>query len=88
MRLLFFLSLLIAFPTEASTHRSAAVKAEFQRSHPCPATGKTHGACSGWVKDHIQALDCGGADAAYNLQWQTVADGKAKDRVERIGCKK
>jgi hypothetical protein len=40
------------------------------------------------VKDHIKALDCGGADAVHNLQWQTVADAKLKDKWERKGCKK
>jgi hypothetical protein len=26
---------------------------------------------------------CGGADAPSNMQWQTVADAKAKDKTER-----
>jgi hypothetical protein len=33
--------------------------------------------------DHINPLECGGADAPFNMQWQTIADGKAKDRTER-----
>ena len=33
--------------------------------------------------DHVKALACGGADAPSNMQWQTVADGKAKDKWER-----
>jgi hypothetical protein len=37
------------------------------------------------VKDHIIPL-CGGADDPTNLQWQTVADAKAKDKWERRGC--
>lgn len=28
----------------------------------------------------------GGADAPLNMQWQTVAEAKAKDKVERFGC--
>ena len=38
--------------------------------------------------DHVQALACGGADAApANMQWQTLREAKAKDRWETIGCK-
>ena len=62
--------------------RSRAVLREFQRQHPCPSTHKTTGACPGWVKDHIVSLHCGGPDAVANLQWQTDADAKAKDRWE------
>lgn len=40
----------------------------------------------GYVIDHIVPLACGGADAPTNMQWQTVAEAKAKDRVERKGC--
>ena len=40
----------------------------------------------GYVIDHIVPLACGGTDAPGNLQWQTVAEGKAKDRTERVGC--
>jgi hypothetical protein len=41
------------------------------------------GACPGYVIDHINPLECGGADAPFNMQWQTIAEGKAKDRWER-----
>jgi hypothetical protein len=63
--------------------RSAAAKDAFKREHPCPANGNTHGRCPGYVIDHMNPLECGGADAPFNMQWQTVADGKAKDRTER-----
>jgi hypothetical protein len=62
--------------------RSAKAKDAFRKMHPCPATGKRYGACPGYVIDHIQALKHGGADAPYNMQWQTRADAKAKDRWE------
>lgn len=61
--------------------RSAAAKAEFERQ-----TGYPHGR-PGYVVDHIVPLACGGADVPSNMQWQTVADAKAKDATERIGCK-
>jgi hypothetical protein len=42
----------------------------------------------GYVIDHKVPLACGGADSPSNMQWQTVAEGKAKDKVERVGCGK
>lgn len=64
-------------------HRSAKVKHDFQWTHPCPANGNMTGACPGYVMDHIKPLATGGADAVENLQWQTTADAKAKDKWER-----
>lgn len=61
-------------------HRSAAAKHQFE-----VATGHPHG-WKGHVVDHRIPLACGGADAPANMQWQTVAAGKAKDKWERKGC--
>jgi len=36
----------------------------------------------GHVVDHIIPLKRGGLDEPNNMQWQTVTDAKAKDRVE------
>jgi hypothetical protein len=74
-------------PSINREHRSVAAKDSFKRQHPCPATGKSTGACPGYVIDHTRALACGGADAPSNMQWQTVAAGKAKDKWERNGCR-
>lgn len=49
-------------------------------------TGYPHGR-PGYVIDHITPLACGGADAPSNMQWQTIAAAKAKDKIERIGCR-
>jgi hypothetical protein len=62
--------------------RSAVAKAAFRRSHPCPSTGKTTGACPGYVVDHVKALKHGGSDSPDNMQWQTTAAAKAKDTWE------
>ena len=68
-------------------HRSRTARAEFERTHPCPSTGRGAGACPGYVVDHVKPLACGGADAPGNMQWQITADAKAKDKWERVGCK-
>lgn len=34
------------------------------------------------VVDHIKPLKRGGADRPWNMQWQTTAEAKAKDRLE------
>ena len=62
--------------------RSHNAKAEFKRLHPCPTTGKATGKCKGYVIDHIKPLKRGGKDRPDNLQWQTVAEAKAKDKWE------
>jgi hypothetical protein len=61
--------------------RSEAARSEFMRG-----TGYAHGR-PGYVVDHITPLACGGADAPSNMQWQTIAEAKAKDRTERAGCR-
>src|ERR1700746_1466908 len=71
---------LISAPLSAREHRSREVTWEFQRKHPCPSNGKTSGACPGYRKDHIKALACGGPDTLSNIQWQTIAAARAKDR--------
>ena len=73
-------------PATAKEQRSAAVKREFQLTHPWPVTGLTSGRCPGYVKDHIVPLSYGGPDAASNMQWQTTREARAKDRWETKGC--
>jgi len=82
------LAITLAFPgpLSAREYRSREVTREFQREHPCPSTGKTNGACPGYRNDHIVPLGCGGPDEVSNLQWQTVAAAKAKDRWEVRAC--
>lgn len=62
--------------------RSRAAKSAFEHQQPCPSTGKTSGGCRGYIVDHKRPLECGGADAPSNMQWQTVAAAKAKDKTE------
>lgn len=73
-------------PTQA-TERDPKQRAEFKRANPCPATGKGTGACPGYVMDHIRPLCAGGPDTPANMQWQTVAEAKEKDRLEARECR-
>ena len=63
--------------------RSRNERTAFQRSHPCPSTGNTRGACPGYVVDHRIPLVCCGPNNTANLQWQTTKDAKTKDRTEQ-----
>ena len=78
--------LVAAGDASAKTERSKAVPAEFQKLHPCPANGKSAGPCPGYIKDHIKPLCAGGTDSVENMQWQTVAEAKAKDKLEVRQC--
>src|SRR3989442_7218987 len=62
--------------------RSEDAKRDFMKQ-----TGHPRG-WPGHVVDHRIPLACGGADAPSNMQWQSAAEAKAKDKVERQGCGK
>jgi hypothetical protein len=72
---------------EGKIVRSGKVLTAFKKYYPCPVTGMTHGACSGWSIDHVIPLACGGCDSVANLQWlPNNLKTKAvigKDRFER-----
>jgi hypothetical protein len=90
-RVLLALLLALLLPLEALAcpkhPRSQAAVRAFRRTHVCPTTGlMSSQPCPGYVVDHIVALACGGADSPDNMQYQTIAEGKVKDRVERLGC--
>lgn len=59
--------------------RSSKAKREFEKETRYP-----HGR-PGYVIDHVIPLANGGADSPSNMQWQTKADAKAKDKWERGG---
>ena len=66
--------------------RSAKAVRDFKREHPCPANGHRSGKCPGYIVDHIEPLCAGGADHPGNMQWQTKAEAKVKDREEKRQC--
>jgi hypothetical protein len=59
-----------------TTKRHHAVAQRFMRQ-----TGYPNGR-PGFVVDHIVPLCKGGPDITTNMQWQTIADAKAKDKWE------
>jgi len=68
------------FTTEAKadvTCRSATVKRHFDKQQGYPKGRK------GYVVDHVCALEEGGLDDVINMQYQTIEEGKFKDRIER-----
>src|SRR5688500_13186902 len=72
----------------AESARPSTAEIYFRLAHPCPVTGQTSGPCKGYVIDRIIPTVCGGAEAPDNMQWQTLAEAKEKDRWEKIGCRK
>ncbi|WP_026601660.1 hypothetical protein [Methylomonas sp. 11b] len=90
MTLRFVMTVLLLATTvgssQAGQERSYAAKAAFKYANPCPANGSTKGPCPGYVIDHVEPLACGGPDTPANMQWQTTADSKAKDKWERADC--
>ena len=71
----------VARDDKGRIQRSDAARHAFARQ-----TGYPHGR-PGYVIDHIIPLACGGADTPANMQWQTVAEAKAKDKTERVHCR-
>lgn len=83
-------TLLLCIPTEseAKTHRSYAVKAEFKRLNRCPTNGNRRGPCPGYEVDRIVPLKCKGTDAVDHMQWLAVEEHKAKTKREAGMCRR
>lgn len=72
----------------SKTLRDRAQVRAFRTEHPCPATGRTRGACPGWHVDHVTPLCAGGADRPHNMQWITKEDHRFKTYVDVRECRK
>jgi len=70
------IGIIASLDAEASTCRNPAVKHQFDKEQGYP-----HGR-KGYIVDHICALARGGIDATSNMQYQTIAESKAKDKIE------
>jgi hypothetical protein len=75
-------------PRHGCATASAARPSRTPLREPTPAPTTTPRAAPAPRLRHRphQAPVCGGADDPGNMQWQTVAEGKAKDTWERDGC--
>lgn len=64
--------------------RSREAVRRFKHANPCPGgpDAGSKGRCRGYVVDHRCPLECCGADDPSNMQWQTLAEGHAKDLWE------
>ena len=54
--------------------RAARARAHFRRTHLCPSTHRSTGACPGYVLDH--------ADSAGNLRWKRAEVARQKSRLD------
>ena len=86
LAILFIAACTLSIIADAGIKRNQSAKVEFKQGNPCPANSATKGPCLGYVIDHMWPLACGGEDHPRNMQWQTVEDGKAKDKWERKMC--
>ena len=67
--------------------RSETARRQFKTAHPCPSTGKTSGACPGFVIDHRTALFSPVAEPIHRRTCNGRASAaKEKGQVERTGC--
>jgi hypothetical protein len=66
----------VARDSKGRIKRSAAAKRAFMNQ-----TGYPNGR-PGYIVDHIIALKRGGQDDPRNMQWQTISEAKAKDKIE------
>lgn len=84
MKKLILLLVIVAFSSYAnSSCRSSSVKKQFDRINGYP-----HGR-KGYIVDHWCPLFCGGIDDISNMKYQTIQEGKEKDKWEitKEGCK-
>lgn len=72
----------VARDSHSKIARDPRQLAAFKKQNPCPATGKTYGSCPGYTVDHVVPMKRGGADSPSNMQWQTNAEAKQKDKWE------
>lgn len=82
------LAAVLATSANAVMERDRAQVRAFRAENPCPATGRTRGACPGWHVDHVIALCAGGLDRPSNMQWITKEDHRFKTLVDVKECRK
>ena len=77
-----------ARPINVEPERDARQRELFVKKYACPVNGKHLEPCPGWVVGYVKPLCAGGADRIANMQWQTVATAKRKEREAQKMCAK
>ena len=75
-------------PIEDEPQADTRQKELFVKKYACPVNGKHTESCPGWVVNYVKPLCAGGVDRITNLQWQTVATAKRKEREAQKLCAK
>jgi hypothetical protein len=61
--------------------RSVAARQAFERQ-----SGYANGR-PGYIVEYIVPLSCGGTDTPRNMEWLTLAEARAKNRLQRSSCR-
>jgi len=75
-------------PINLEPERDARQRELFVKKYACPVNGKHLEPCRGWVVGFVKPLCAGGVDRIANMQWQTVATAKRKEREAQKLCAK
>ena len=75
-------------PIDEEPQADSGQKELFVKKYACPVNGKHTQLCPGWVVNYVKPLCAGGPDRITNLQWQTVATAKRKEREAQKMCAK
>jgi len=71
-----------AHATARAASQAARLPGTPSRGRILPVHRHDYRRVQSYVIDHVVPLRRGGADSPGNMQWQTTAAAKAKDRVE------
>ena len=75
-------------PIDEEPQADSRARELFVKKYACPVNGKHTEACPGWVVNYVKPLCAGGVDRLGNLQWQTLATAKRKEREAQKLCAK
>jgi hypothetical protein len=59
------------------------LRESYQRTHPCPATGRTTGNCPGYVVGYILLPKFGGTYQQSNMRWMTEEEAEKSGQDRR-----
>lgn len=80
------LALLSVCPCEIPRNPDGSIKRDWRAVRAFARQTHQRYPRPGYVVDHIIPLCACGADTPANMQWQTTAEGHAKDKLEISAC--